>query len=57
MSLQATATSERIDLEKLKVREKIMFYDDVLLFEDELSDNGSSILSVKIVGLRFLFLP
>ncbi|XP_046334004.1 TIP41-like protein [Haliotis rufescens] len=47
-SLKATATSERIDLEKLKVREKIMFYDDVLLFEDELSDNGSSILSVKI---------
>ncbi|XP_046583313.1 LOW QUALITY PROTEIN: TIP41-like protein [Haliotis rubra] len=40
--------SERIDLEKLKLREKIMFYDDVLLFEDELSDNGSSILSVKI---------
>ncbi|XP_067675487.1 TIP41-like protein [Haliotis asinina] len=45
---KVTPTSERIDLEKLKVREKIMFYDDVLLFEDELSDNGSSILSVKI---------
>ncbi|WAR07021.1 TIPRL-like protein [Mya arenaria] len=41
-------TSERIDLEKLKVREKIHFYEDIVLFEDELSDNGTSMMSVKI---------
>ncbi|XP_013380103.1 TIP41-like protein isoform X1 [Lingula anatina] len=46
--LQVTETTERIDLEKLKVKEKIYFYEDLLLFEDELSDNGSSMLSVKI---------
>jgi len=41
-------TDERIDLERLKVKEKILFYDDVCLYEDELGDNGSSMLSVKI---------
>ena len=41
-------TDERIDLEQLKVKEKILFYDDVCLYEDELGDNGSSMLSVKI---------
>ncbi|XP_045197404.1 TIP41-like protein [Mercenaria mercenaria] len=46
--LQVEKTDERIDLEKLKVREKIHFYEDILLFEDELSDNGSSLMNVKI---------
>jgi len=46
--LKVSETTERIDLEKLKVREKIHFYADILLFEDELADNGSSMLSVKI---------
>lgn len=41
-------TEDRIDLEKLKEREKILFYDDVCLYEDELGDNGTSMLSVKI---------
>ncbi|XP_076466430.1 TIP41-like protein [Babylonia areolata] len=45
---KVTPTDERIDIEKLKQRERICFYDDVMLFEDELSDNGSSILNVKI---------
>ncbi|XP_052810357.1 TIP41-like protein [Mya arenaria] len=46
--IQVETTSERIDLEKLKVREKIHFYEDIVLFEDELSDNGTSMMSVKI---------
>lgn len=33
-------TKERINIEKLKVKEEIMFYDDVHLFEDELADHG-----------------
>jgi len=41
-------TEDRIDLEKLKVKERILFYDDVCLYEDELGDNGTSMLSVKI---------
>jgi len=41
-------TLERIDLEKLKQREKIIFYQDLLLFEDELGDNGTAELNVKI---------
>uniref|UniRef100_A0A674MGQ7 TIP41-like protein n=1 Tax=Takifugu rubripes TaxID=31033 RepID=A0A674MGQ7_TAKRU len=48
MQIQVTKTTERIDLEKLKAREQIMFFDEVLLFEDELHDHGVSMLSVKI---------
>lgn len=46
--LQASETTERIDLQKLMVKEKIMFYADILLFEDELADNGTSVLNVKV---------
>jgi len=46
--LEASPTTERIDLEKLKQREKILFYDDIQLYEDELADNGCSSCSVKI---------
>ncbi|XP_075433118.1 TIP41-like protein isoform X1 [Ascaphus truei] len=41
-------TTERIDTEKLKAREQIVFFEEVLLFEDELHDHGVSSLSVKI---------
>ncbi|XP_046716288.1 TIP41-like protein isoform X2 [Silurus meridionalis] len=48
LQLNVSSTSERIDLEKLKAREQIMFFDEVLLFEDELHDHGVSMISVKI---------
>ena len=49
---QVSETTERIDIEKLKVREKILFYEDMLLFEDELADNGTSLLNVRMVRAR-----
>ncbi|KAF4082019.1 hypothetical protein AMELA_G00146930 [Ameiurus melas] len=48
LQIKVSPTSERIDLEKLKAREQIMFFEDVLLFEDELHDHGVSMISVKI---------
>ncbi|KAL4608724.1 TIP41-like protein-like [Arapaima gigas] len=48
LKIKVTPTTERIDLEKLKTREQIMFFEDVLLFEDELHDHGVSMISVKI---------
>lgn len=45
---EVVQTGERIDYEKLKQPEKIYFYDEVILFEDELADNGTAVLSVKI---------
>lgn len=33
------------------VLDKILFYEDVPLFEDELHDNGESILNVRIVRI------
>lgn len=44
-------TSERVNIDKLKVKEKILFYEEVMLFEDELADNGTAQLSVKIVSI------
>ncbi|EFN60330.1 TIP41-like protein [Camponotus floridanus] len=41
-------TNERIDMDKLRQRDKIMFYHDLTLFEDELHDNGIAVNSVKI---------
>ncbi len=32
------------------VLDRIIFYDDIPLFEDELHDNGESILNVRIVS-------
>ncbi|XP_077198148.1 TIP41-like protein [Paroedura picta] len=48
LQLKVSATTEHIDTEKLKAREQIMFFEEVLLFEDELHDHGVSSLSVKI---------
>jgi len=41
-------TEERIDVEKLKKKERIHFYTDLILFEDELGDNGISKMNVKM---------
>ncbi|KAF5302934.1 hypothetical protein FQA39_LY02114 [Lamprigera yunnana] len=41
-------TDERINIERLKEREKILFYQELMLFEDELHDNGIAACTVKI---------
>lgn len=41
-------TDERIDVNKLKVKEDILFYADVPLYEDELADHGTALYSVKV---------
>ena len=43
-----TPTNERINMEKLKLPEQISFFEDICLFEDELSDHGTASLSIKI---------
>lgn len=45
-------TRERIDVDKLKVKEKILFYHDLTLYEDELHDHGIAATSVKIVSTK-----
>ncbi|XP_003705401.1 TIP41-like protein isoform X2 [Megachile rotundata] len=47
-SFEIQETSERIDMDKLRRRDKILFYHDLTLFEDELHDNGIAVCSVKI---------
>jgi len=48
-------TQEQIDINKLKTQDPILFYDEVLLYEDELGDNGDSNLSVRVRVMPTLF--
>ncbi|ODV60091.1 Tip41p [Ascoidea rubescens DSM 1968] len=41
-------TNEKIPLNKLKREDPILFFDEMILYEDELADNGISILQIKI---------
>ncbi|NXP84035.1 TIPRL protein, partial [Passerina amoena] len=54
-TLKVVPTTEHINTEKLKAREQIMFFEEVLLFEDELHDHGVSSLSVKVLCLPAFF--
>ncbi|GFY90036.1 TIP41-like family protein [Actinidia rufa] len=40
--------NEQIDVAALASKEPILFYDEVILYEDELADNGVSLLTVKV---------
>lgn len=51
--LASTATDLRIDMDKLRRREAILFFDEVHLYEDELADHGCASLSIKVVRLAF----
>ncbi|CAG2116870.1 unnamed protein product, partial [Medioppia subpectinata] len=48
-------TDERINIERLKRKDDILFYDDVDLFEDELADHGVAKCSVKIRVMKQSF--
>lgn len=45
-----TNTSHVIPMDELQRRDPIVFYAQTLLFEDELHDNGSSFLMIRIVS-------
>ena len=49
IQFKVVKTDEKIDIELLKKKEKIYFFEDVILFEDELADNGCALLNVKMV--------
>eukprot|EP00088_Acartia_fossae_P020655 TRINITY_DN22193_c0_g1_i1.p1 TRINITY_DN22193_c0_g1~~TRINITY_DN22193_c0_g1_i1.p1 ORF type:complete len:254 (+),score=40.68 TRINITY_DN22193_c0_g1_i1:36-797(+) len=46
--LRIEETEEKINYEKLKIKEKILFFDELVLYEDELDDNGCTKLIAKI---------
>ena len=47
---------EFINVDKLMRREPILFFQNLILFEDELSDNGCAQLSVKLRAMKSCFL-
>ncbi|KAG0048580.1 hypothetical protein BGZ83_006464 [Gryganskiella cystojenkinii] len=48
LSLEFGPTEETIDIEQLKRPDPILFYDENILFEDELADNGTAVLTTKM---------
>ncbi|EFX82260.1 TIP41-like protein [Daphnia pulex] len=46
--LKVSATDLRIDMEKLKQKEAILFFDEIHLYEDELADHGCASFSIKV---------
>ncbi|RDD46878.1 TIP41-like protein [Trichoplax sp. H2] len=46
--IKASSTTQRIDIEKLKAKEKIYHYKSIMLFEDELADNGCAWMNAKV---------
>ncbi|KAL3668109.1 hypothetical protein V7S43_006973 [Phytophthora oleae] len=55
-SLKITQTSEPLPLEKLQLQVAILFYDRVLLFEDDIRDLGEIYVEVRIRVMEFGFL-
>ena len=55
--MAAAETDQRIDMEKLKQKERILFFDEVHLYEDELADHGCASCSIKVVRFRPAFCP
>lgn len=47
-------TDLKLDIFKLMKKERILFYHDLTLFEDELHDHGIASCSVKIVRIRII---
>mmetsp|Transcript_8154 Transcript_8154/g.30078 ORF Transcript_8154/g.30078 Transcript_8154/m.30078 type:complete len:294 (-) Transcript_8154:1321-2202(-) len=45
---QWTDCSDRLDMNLLKARDPILYYDEMVLYEDELDDNGVSVVSLKV---------
>eukprot|EP01119_Soliformovum_irregulare_P011072 TRINITY_DN2749_c0_g1_i2.p1 TRINITY_DN2749_c0_g1~~TRINITY_DN2749_c0_g1_i2.p1 ORF type:complete len:232 (+),score=52.56 TRINITY_DN2749_c0_g1_i2:176-871(+) len=41
-------TTEKIDVDRLKRPDPILYYSELVLYEDELADNGTSQLSIKM---------
>ncbi|KAG0178237.1 hypothetical protein DFQ28_000650 [Apophysomyces sp. BC1034] len=42
------ADAPAIDIQRLKTPEPILFYDETVLYEDELADNGTAMLSIRL---------
>ncbi|KAF8927645.1 TIP41-like family-domain-containing protein [Dissophora ornata] len=49
-------TKETIDIDQLKRPDPILFYDENILFEDELADNGTAVLTTKVRVMPSCFL-
>jgi type 2A phosphatase activator TIP41 len=45
-----------VDTERLKRQEPILFYDENILYEDELADNGTAMLTIRLVTISKVYI-
>ncbi|KAL1929792.1 hypothetical protein VTP01DRAFT_1930 [Rhizomucor pusillus] len=50
------AEEPQVDFERLKQKEPILFYNENILYEDELADNGTTMLSIRLRVMPSCFL-
>lgn len=50
--IRCEETDMKLDIFKLMQKERLLFFHEISLFEDELHDHGISMCSVKIVSLQ-----
>lgn len=51
-----SSPTSMIDIDRLKRPEPILFYDENILYEDELADNGTAMLTVRLRVMPTCFL-
>ncbi|KAJ3062985.1 hypothetical protein HDU98_001197 [Podochytrium sp. JEL0797] len=51
-----TRTESKIDVEMLKRNDPILWYDEIVLYEDELADNGACMLTARVRVMPTCFL-
>lgn len=54
--MRSEETDVQLNIFKLMQKERILFFEDITLFEDELHDHGIAVCSVKIVRYTFIFM-
>lgn len=45
-----------VDVNRLRKQEPILFYDENILYEDELADNGTAMLMIRLVNAQIIYL-
>ncbi|KAI9499148.1 TIP41-like family-domain-containing protein [Zychaea mexicana] len=50
------AEQPAVDVHRLQKQEPILFYDEVILYEDELADNGTTLVSIRLRVMPSCFL-
>lgn len=55
IELEQHESESLVDVNRLRKQEPILFYDENILYEDELADNGTAMLMIRLVSVHYIF--